>query len=214
MPPEVAVIPYEERLNRNPQWALLEGSMHFEENSAVHKTLHRITRRLTELGISYAVVGGMALYRHGYRRFTDDVDLLVTEQGLRDVHGQLEGLGYLPPFAGSKQLRDTDTGVRVEFLVAGQFPGDGKPKPVAFPEPAQASVELDGIHYLALPALVQLKLASGMTGGTRRMKDLTDVVALIELLRLPETFADQLDPYVRPKYLELWRGLQADPLVE
>ena len=214
MPPDVAVIPYEERLNRNPQWALLEGSMHFEENSAVHKTLHRITRRLNELGIRYAVVGGMALYRHGYRRFTDDVDLLVTEQGLRDVHAQLEGLGYLPPFAGSKQLRDTDTGVRVKFLVAGQFPGDGKPKPVAFPEPAQASVELDGIHYLALPTLVQLKLASGMTGGTRRMKDLTDVVALIELLRLPEAFADQLDPYVRPKYLELWRGLQSDPVVE
>jgi hypothetical protein len=208
---DVAVIPYEERLNGDPAWALREGSMHFEENSAVHKTLRRITGRLSELGISYAVVGGMALYRHGFRRFTEDVDLLVTEEGLRELHAALEGLGYLPPFKGSKQLRDTDTGVRIEFLVTGQFPGDGKPKPVAFPEPGSSSTELDGIRYLALPALVQLKLASGMTGGTRRMKDLTDVIELIQLLHLPSDFAEQLDPYVRPKYLELWSGLQSEP---
>src|SRR5438105_3295277 len=28
------VIPYETRLNQNPRWALLEGSMHFEKESA------------------------------------------------------------------------------------------------------------------------------------------------------------------------------------
>ena len=211
---DVGVIPYEERLNRDPAWALREGSVHFEENSAVHKTLQRITRRLNELGISYAVVEGMALYRHGFRRFTEDVDLLVTEEGLRELHAALDGLGYLPPFKGSKQLRDTETGVRIEFLVTGQFPGDGKPKPVAFPDPQSSSIELDGIDYLALPALVQLKLASGMTGGTRRMKDLTDVIELIQLLRLPGEFAEQLDPYVRPKYTELWTGLQSDPSSE
>ena len=42
------------------------------------------------------------------------------------------------------------------------------------------------------------------------MKDLADVISLIQALRLPLDFAQQLNPYVRPKYEELWRGLDAD----
>jgi hypothetical protein len=99
--------------------------------------------------------------------------------------------------------------VRIVFLVAGQFLGDGKPKPVAFPDPAQAAVEIDGIRYLGLPQLVELKLASGMT-NPGCMKDLGDVQELIRILHLPADFAQQLNPYVRAKYEELRRGLEAD----
>src|SRR5215813_14037664 len=101
--------------------------MHFERESTVHKSLERIVRRLEELGIPYAVMGAMALFFHGYERFTTDVDILVTPEGLREVHHRLEGLGYLPPFKGSKHLRDTESGVRIEFLTTGDYPGDGKP---------------------------------------------------------------------------------------
>ena len=66
----------------------------------------------------------MAMFYHGYRRFTEDVDILVTREGLKEIHRQLDGLGYVPPFAGSKQLRDAELGVRVEFLVTGGFPGE------------------------------------------------------------------------------------------
>jgi hypothetical protein len=204
---------YEELLDRDVRWAFLEGSMHFEEESAVHKTLQRITRRLDELGISYALVGGMAMFFHGYRRFTEDVDLLVTPAGLKVIHEKLEGLGYVPPFAGSKHLRDTESGVRVEFLVTGGFPGDGKPKPVAFPDPAQSRVEISGIGVLSLPKLIDLKLASGMS-NPRRAKDLVDVQELIETLQLAESFGQQLDPSVREKYRELWtivRDYPAEP---
>ena len=55
-----------------------EGSQHFEENSAVFKALHNIASRLKALGIPYAVIGGMALFRHGFRRFSEDVNILVT----------------------------------------------------------------------------------------------------------------------------------------
>jgi len=37
-----------------------------------------------------------------------------------------------------------------------------------------------------------------------RMKDLSDVLELIKILNLPANFADQLNPFVRAKYLELW----------
>ena len=205
-----AVIPYEERLKRDFAWALREGSMHFEEESAVQKTLRRIVKRLDELGIPYAVVGGLAMFFHGYRRFTEDVDILVTKDDLKTIHEQLEGRGYLPPFAGSKHLRDTDTGVKVEFLTTGEFPGDGKAKPVAFPNPADVRVEGAGMWFLSLPALVQLKLASGMTNPLRG-KDIVDVQELIAALRLGEEFATQLDPFVRDKFLDLVRLIRDNP---
>lgn len=195
---------YEELLNRDPRWALSEGSRHFEESSAVFEALHKITSRLKELGIPYTVVGGMALFRHGLRRFTEDVDLLVSRDDLKVIHDKLRGLGYLPPFATSKHLRDTQLGVKIEFLTTGDYPGDGKPKPVSFPEPLSVSFEADGINYINLPTLVELKLASGMT-NPGRLKDLSDVLELIKTLNLPIDFADQLDAFVRGKFQELWR---------
>ena len=206
------VVPYEQRLDQDWGHALSEGSRYFEEASAVQDTLRKIARRLDALNVSYAVVGGLALYRHGYRRFTDDVDLLVTADGLKLIHDRLEGLGYVPPFTGSKQLRDVETGVRIEFLVTGAFPGDGKPKAVAFPDPAEVRIESAGIYYINLPNLIDLKLASGMTGGLTRGKDIVDVVELIKVRPLPAELADQLNPYVRERYLEMWRELQTpDP---
>jgi len=205
-----APLTYQARLQNEPRWALTEGSQFFEGKSAVQDTLRKITRQLDELGIAYAVSGGLALFAHGYRRFTEDVDLLVTPEGLKQVHQALDGLGYIRPFPGSKNLRDTESRVKVEFLVTGQFPGDGKPKPVAFPDPATVAIEKDGIKYLTLPSLIELKLASGMTEPTR-LKDISDVIELIKLLDLPEDLSAQLAPFVRDKFIELWRSVQQAP---
>jgi hypothetical protein len=200
---------YEQLLNRDPRWALREGSMHFEKESAVHKALESITRRLDELQIPYAIAGGMALFFHGYRRFTEDVDILVTPEGLAEIHRRLDGLGYLPPFTGSQNLRDTEWGVRIEFLVTGGYPGDGKPKPVAFPDPSSVSVEIDGITFLRLDSLIELKLASGTEPA--RLRDLADVQELIRILLLPREFAERLDPSVRPLFDERWSAVQNIP---
>lgn len=205
------MVAYESRLNDDPRWALSEGSRHFEERSAVQDTLRRIAKRLDELGIAYAVSGGMALFHHGLRRFTEDVDVLVTRDGLRTIHDSLVGLGYLPSVAGGKNLRDTQTGVRIDFLLTGDFPGDGKPKPVSFPDPMAASSEHDGIRYLNLPTLIELKIASGMT-SPGRLRDLSDVLDLIRLLNLTPDFAENsLSPFVRPKFFELHRAAQSEP---
>jgi hypothetical protein len=204
------MIAYEQKLDRDLRWAFREGSMHFEKESAVHKSLQRITKRLAEMGIPYAIVGAMAMFFHGYRRFTDDVDILVTRASLDEIHRQLEGLGYVPPFAGSKHLRDAETGVKVEFITTGDYPGDGKPKPVAFPDPSAASVEIDGMSFLSLPRLIELKLASGMT-NPGRLDDLGDVVKMIRVLGLDEQFVLQLHPYVQPKYRELWSAVHNNP---
>jgi hypothetical protein len=205
------ILPYEDRLRLDPSWSMDEGDRHFQRDDSVFKALRKIAHRLETLGVPYAVAGGMSLEAHGFRRLTVDVDILVTREGLKTIHVGLEGLGYMPPFAGSKNLRDTEYGVRVEFLIAGEFPGDGKPKPVAFPDPARVGVEIRGVRYLSLPALVELKLASGMT-NLGRLKDLADVQELIKALTLSADFADQLNPYVRDKYLELWQGIRDSPV--
>jgi hypothetical protein len=197
-------LPYEERLQQDPRWALSEGSRHFEEKSKVFLALKRIAARLDELEIPYAIVGGMALFRHGYRRFTEDVDILVTKEDLKEIHTKLEGLGYLPPHRHSKNLRDTELAVRIEFLTTGGYPGDGKPKPVAFPDPRDVRFESDGIAYVKLPTLIELKLASGIS-DPGRLRDLADVREVIKVLNLPLDFVDQLNPYVREKFAELWK---------
>lgn len=176
----------------------------------VERALERITDRLAEEGIDYAVIGGMALVAHGYVRFTNDVDLLTTPEGLDAIHKRLVGRGWVPKFPGArKALRDTDSGVTVEFLTTGEYPGDGKPKPVAFPDPSNASVEIDGRSVITLPKLIELKLASGMTASHRNLRDLGDVQALIEHFELPRELADELDPFVRDEYLRLWNLYEA-----
>ncbi|HEX8324651.1 MAG TPA: hypothetical protein VF595_12155 [Tepidisphaeraceae bacterium] len=200
---------YEEIARQGGLRALLQAGDFFMPDNPVQRSLLKITQRLTELGIHHAVVGGMALVAHGYERTTTDVDLLVTADGLNTLHKALDGLGYLPPFAGSKHLRDTETSVRIEFLVAGQYPGDGVAKPIAFPDPVSASVDMGGLRVIALERLLELKLASGMTNAGR-LRDLADVQELIRVRGLDEGTAEQLHEYVRPKFLELLRAVRSD----
>ncbi len=196
-------------MSRGGGAAIEEASRFFMKQGPVWESLRRIASKLEDLKIPYAVAGGMALVAHGYERTTVDVDVLVSAEGLQAVHQALEGLGYVPPFTGSKQLRDVETAVRIEFLVSGQYPGDGKPKPVAFPDPADVAVKIDGIQYLGLPTLVELKLASGMT-NPGRLKDLADVQELIRVLKLPREFGGKLNAYVRGKFEELHEGVERD----
>jgi hypothetical protein len=185
----------------------------FMGRDPVHVSLKAIAERLDELGIAYSVAGEMALVAHGYVRATVDVALLVRAEDLPAMHERLDGHGYVPVFAGSKNLRDTETGVRIEFLLAGHFPGDGKPKPVAFPDPIAASQEIDGIRCLRLEPMLELKLASGMS-NPGRLRDLADDQELIRTRHLPLDLSEALDPSVRERYRELWEAVEQsdDPI--
>lgn len=196
-------VPFEYLLNCDVEWAMSEGSLFFEGQGRVQQSLKRITRRLNELGIPYAVAGGMALFAHGYQRFTDDIDILISRDDLQKVHEELDGRGWVRPFSTSKNLRDAQSGVRIEFLISGGYPGDGKSKPVTFPSPADVAVEIGGIKYVSLSAFVELKLASGLTGQNRE-KDLVDVSELIMALGLPASLVETLNPFVRDEYMRLW----------
>src|SRR5262245_30936554 len=106
----LSTVPFENRVAMSVSYALDEGGKLFMGTGEVHKTLKRITSKLEELNIPYAVAGGMAMVAHGYVRFTDDVDILVTRDGLKQLHEAVDGLGWVRPFQASKNLRDAATG--------------------------------------------------------------------------------------------------------
>ncbi len=174
----------------------------------VQRALERLARLLDDKGIAYAIIGAMALNEWGYRRVTVDVDVLLASEGLRALKGEVLGRGYVEKFPGSRGLRDTEAGVNIDVVLAGEYPGDGKPKPVVFPDPAVAAVRGRRVALLPLPKLIELKLASGMS-APHRLKDLADVLELIRHLSLARDVAASLDPSVREKYQELWQAAQA-----
>ena len=67
---------------------------------------------------------------------------------------------------GRKRLRSTSDGVSIEVMTTGEYPGDGKPKSVSMPETAEAATEIDGIKFVTLEKLIELKLASGIRPPT------------------------------------------------
>jgi len=181
----------------------------------VNRTLDRIARDLDEKKIDYAVIGAVALNQHGYKRFTEDVDLLLTKAGLARFHEELVGRGYRPALEGARRMfRTVAEDVSVDIVTTGEYPGDGLPKPVRFPDPKDVTV-IEGIKTIALEKLVDLKLASGMNLPDR-LKDLADVQELIKVRGLTADFAVRLDASVSAKFVELCdavsrsRGLAAD----
>lgn len=192
----------------SPVAAYQEGLRFFMGEGIISETLRRVTGDLEKTGIDYAVIGAVALNIHGYRRFTEDIDLLLTSEGLEKFTTELVGKGYRPALEGAtRKFRTTQENVSVEIITAGEFPGDGKPKPVQFPSPKENTLEIDGLKTLTLEKLIELKLASGIT-ASHRLKDLADVQELIKIKNLTADFAEKLNPFVREKYLELQRAVQ------
>jgi hypothetical protein len=140
---------------------------------------------------------------------------VLTPEDLERFRERLEGRGYVAKFPGArfpgarKEFRAVSTNTLVEIITAGEYPGDGKPKPVRFPDPRDASAEIDGIKVASLETLIELKLASGMT-APHRLKDLADVQELIKARSLTEEFAVRLNQFVQEKFVELAKGARFD----
>lgn len=202
---------YEDLLHEDSAFSLHEAEEFFGGKLQARETARRLARRLDEIGVPYAVIGAVALNAYKFERFTIDVDVIVRRESIPVIHAALVGRGYVPRFDGSKNLIDTENRVRIDLVVAGGFPGDGKEKPIAFPDPGEGTVLIDGVRYVTLEKLVELKLASGIS-NFNRMSDLGDVQKAIHVLKLARAFGDRLHPYVRAKFDELWVAWDADPL--
>ena len=68
--------------------------------------------------------------------------------------------------------------------------------PIAFPDPDQVGEIIRNVRVVNLTTLIQLKLAA------RRHQDFADVVNLIAVRNLDESFRTRLHPSVRQDFIE------------
>ncbi len=178
---------------------LRRDRMHTKDIATV---LDRLTRRLNEAGIPFALIGALAMRHHGYVRHTEDIDLLTTPEGLDAIHEQFVGRGMLPRARGlRKKLRETEHKVDVDVITTGEHAGSQE-SPVVYPHPSGKAFKLvDGRNVPTLPLLIAFKIGSGVWG--RRNKDLGDVQELIKANRLTRAFARKLAPPLRATFLQL-----------
>ncbi|MEZ4225346.1 MAG: hypothetical protein R3B13_30625 [Polyangiaceae bacterium] len=179
----------------------------FVGEADVQRAAQKIVAILEAENIPYAMIGALALNEYGYRRVTVDVDLVMREEDLQRFKARHLGRGYAERVPGTGKLVDTEFGVHVDVLSTGRYPGDGKPKPVAFPDPAAVAIRGAPFALLPIERWIELKLASGMVAA-HRLKDLADVQELIRAAKLPKAMADRLDPWVRDKFLQLWSAVE------
>src|SRR4051812_49790173 len=110
---------------------LKEIGMFFQKRDPVHQALRRLARRLEKCGIPYAVMGGMAVNLHGARRTTDDVDILLNQQGLDRFRQEFLGTSFDQPGKNPRRFVDRQNGGTLDVLVTGRYPGTGEPGPIA-----------------------------------------------------------------------------------
>ena len=135
--------------------------MFFDGTDSVHQTMRRIAATLESAGISYVIVGGMAVNAHRHARTTEDVDFLISAAGWAAFKTFVAGGHFHPTPGRPRRFADPVTGIFFDVLVTGGFPGTGLPGPIAYPDPADVAVTIDGFRVVDLPTLVQLKLAAG-----------------------------------------------------
>jgi len=183
----------------------------FMGESEAHKALYKLTALLDVDRLPYAIIGAFALLEYGHKRATVDVDLVMRDEDLQEFKRRHLGNGYTERTPGTGKLFDTEFGVNVDVLSTGRFPGDDKPKPIAFPDPSTAAVRGERFSLLPMPRFIELKLASGMA-APHRGKDLVDIQELIRSAHLAQEVSLTLDPWVRDKFIELWHLAQVtDP---
>jgi hypothetical protein len=178
------------------QKRLKEIDMFFQGTDPVHKTMNRVAAELEKADIPYAVVGGMAVNAHRHHRTTDDLDILLTSEGFAAFRQQFLGQSFDTIPGRPRRFVDRGNAVTLDVLVTGMFPGSGKPGPITYPDPTTVRERIENIEVVNLPTLIELKLAA------RRYQDFADVVSLIRVHQLDESFADRLHPTVRSDYIE------------
>lgn len=161
---------------------------------------------LAHVGAPHAILGGVAVCLHGYRRNTVDVDLLVRTEDMAAIRETLTTAGFRWD-ESAREFRD-HAGIPVQFVAAGERAGKGSEVLLPSPADADVAVMIEGLPVLSLAALIESKLACGEGDARRMHRDFADVVELIAVHGLDGTFARHLHTLVRPAFRRLVRRVR------
>ncbi len=153
-----------------------------------------LLRAFSENHINYLIVGGVAVNLHGYPRFTNDLDILLTldRENLDKMATIMEDMGYLQrlPIA-IQELSDEQKArafIKEKGLTAYSFIHDKYPQfnvdvlvaeSIDFERFSEHTMRAEvwniDVPVVSIDDLIAMKKNSG------REKDVQDVVALLEL---------------------------------
>jgi hypothetical protein len=143
-----------------------------QKNSEFDRVLEVLKDLSRKEGIPIAIIGGMAAIKHGFKRYTHDVDMVIARQ-------HLDAIVRVAPRYGIKIIWHDPHGwhkfqyedVRIEVVPEGAKPK--KDAPTTIPSPQQLGVS-EGSDYASLEGWVETKLGSG------RAQDRADIVQVLK----------------------------------
>lgn len=144
-----------------------------------------VARKLQER-VDAAVLGGIAVYLHGYLRTTDDLDFYTSDRQ-RTIE-QLEAAGAKWSTSRGEHVLH---GVRIHTVT----PDDAR-------HTVQRTSIIDGVRVVSLKDLIAIKLICGLK-NVARSKDIGDVEELIRAVPLDKRFAGKLPSELRAPFTKL-----------
>lgn len=170
-------------------------------NETLWDAARAVHAALEAAGTPHAILGGVAVCLHGYRRNTVDVDLVIRGSDAEAVKSALLAAGFDWDIE-RKEFR-SPAGVIIQFVYAGDRAGAGSE--VLLPDPLEAaSVTLvEDLPVLTLARLIESKIACGQGTMRRTHRDFADVIELIAAHDLSRSFARYLHKSVRQSFREL-----------
>jgi len=149
------------------------------KESPLIETIRRIHSVFSKNGVSYTIIGGMAVIRNGCSRTTIDIDILTTRKGWQSIRNAPE----VPFNTWTDRAVDKKNNIDIDVL----FPGNDWEMLIPLPHPDMVK-EYDedfGANFIGLKPLLELKAAVYLKkkkeeGIEIAAKDLYDVVELIK----------------------------------
>ncbi len=179
-----------------PKW---RGLLMLDDRGPVWETARATARALRGVRVPFCIVGGLAVYEHGYRRSTEDVDVLIEAKEQSPVRRAMNAAGLTWNTSRREFVGPGDTAVHVLF--AGERIASSDVR-IRKPSPENVSV-IDGLPVIRLAPLIEMKLAVGLSVIRRTHRDLSDVVELIARNRLTKAFASKLHRSLRREFRRL-----------
>ena len=162
-----------------------------EGKGEVLETARRVTRAMKEAGVVGGVVGGVAVFLHGYERSTTDVDVYVEDSAA--LRQALEDAGFYW------------SDIKREFYFAdGVVPVQVLTKDVVIPPGGYS--EINGVKVIRLADLLSMKIDSG-SREYKRHKDISDVIELIQRVGLDGRMTAKLHPSVQAEFRTILKKL-------
>ncbi|CAN5655876.1 hypothetical protein BH09PLA1_BH09PLA1_17340 [soil metagenome] len=165
-----------------------------ETRGEVLETARRVSAILRRAKIDGAVIGGIAVFLHGYARTTQAVDVFIS--------------GALKPASDAMKRAGLEYRANHREFRCGQVPVQLVDDKIVQPVPVER-VQIDEVTTVSLADLINMKLRSG-SSNVLRSQDIADVIGLIRANKLTGVFTSKLDKRFRAEFRKLTKAVHDD----